>query len=155
MFVGTLVTAAVTGLVAAPLLDLSLLEGLLLGAVLSATDGAAVFALLRGSRLKKRVERTLEGESGFNDPIAVLLVIVLIEAITKPDLAASDVAVKVVAELAFGAAIGIAIGRFGAGSLRRIHLESSGLYPVATFALAAISFGAADWLGGSASSRST
>ena len=147
--VGTLVTAALTGLVAAPLLGISTLEGLLLGAVLSSTDGAAVFALLRGSKLSRRVERTLEGESGFNDPIAVLLVLVLIEAITAPDLAASAIVWKVVAELGFGAVIGLAVGRLGMSGLKRLHLESAGLYPVATFALAAISFGAADSVGGS------
>ena len=76
---GTLVTAVVTGLAAAWLFDLSTLEGLLLGAMLAATDGAAIFALLRGSTLKRRLARTLEGEAGFNDPVAVLLVLGFIE----------------------------------------------------------------------------
>ncbi len=71
---GTIVTAAITGLVAAPLLGISTLEGLLLGAVLSSTDGAAIFALLRGSQLRRDLARSLEAESGFNDPVAVLLV---------------------------------------------------------------------------------
>ena len=73
--VGTLVTAVVTGFAAVGLFDLSTLNGLLLGSVLAATDGAAIFALLRGSTLKRRLATTLEGESGFNDPVAVLLVL--------------------------------------------------------------------------------
>ena len=73
--VGTLVTAIISGFAAAWLFDLTLLEGLLLGSILSSTDGAAIFALLRGSTLRRRLARTLEGESGFNDPLAVLLVL--------------------------------------------------------------------------------
>src|SRR3954453_16962439 len=67
-FIGTLVTALIAGLAAWLLFDLSLLEGLLLGSIVSATDGAAIFALLRGSTLRRKVAITLEGESGFNDP---------------------------------------------------------------------------------------
>src|ERR671931_31458 len=74
-FAGTLLTALVAGMAASWLFDLSLLEGLLLGSIVSATDGAAIFALLRRSSLDRRVARTLEGESGLNDPLAVLLVI--------------------------------------------------------------------------------
>src|SRR3954451_9125077 len=73
--VGTIVTAVITGLAAAWLFDLTTLEGLLLGSIFASTDGAAIFALLRGSTLRRKVARTLEGEAGFNDPIAVLLVV--------------------------------------------------------------------------------
>jgi len=76
---GTMLTALISGLAAAWLLDLSLLEGMLVGAIVSATDGAAIFALLRGSTLKRRLARTLEGEAGMNDPVAVLLVLGFIE----------------------------------------------------------------------------
>ena len=65
---GTLVTAVVTGLAAYWLLDLTLLQGMLVGAIVSATDGAAIFALLRGSTLKRRLARTLEGEAGHERP---------------------------------------------------------------------------------------
>ena len=67
------------------LFDLDTLEGLLLGSIIAATDGAAIFALLRGSTLRRRLARTLEGEAGFNDPVAVLLVIGFIDWIEKPD----------------------------------------------------------------------
>ncbi|MEA2427023.1 MAG: potassium/hydrogen antiporter, partial [Thermoleophilaceae bacterium] len=82
--VGTLITAGIAGLAAAWLFDLTTLEGLLVGAVLSSTDGAAIFALLRNSTLRRKLARTLEGESGFNDPIAVLLVIGFIHWIQQP-----------------------------------------------------------------------
>ena len=73
--VGTAITAAVTGLSAASLFGFSTKDGLLLGAVLSSTDGAAIFALLRGSSLSRKLAQTLEAESGLNDPVAVLLVL--------------------------------------------------------------------------------
>src|SRR6476620_1706433 len=82
--VGTVITAVVTGFAAVLLFDLSTLNGLLLGSVLAATDGAAIFALLRGSTLKRRLATTLEGESGFNDPVAVLLVLGFIDWIERP-----------------------------------------------------------------------
>ena len=65
---GTLGTAVISGLAAAWLFDLSTLEGLLLGAIISSTDGAAIFALLRGSTLRRRLARTLEGEAGLQRP---------------------------------------------------------------------------------------
>jgi potassium/hydrogen antiporter len=73
--VGTMVTAFITGFAAAGLFGFSTLEGLLLGAILASTDGAAIFALLRSSTLKRRLASTLEAESGLNDPVALLLVL--------------------------------------------------------------------------------
>src|SRR5207244_8743668 len=89
-FVGTLATAALTGVAAKLLFDFTTLEACLVGSILAATDGAAVFALLRGSTLRRRLAKTLEGESGLNDPIAVLLVVALIAAITQPAYQFSD-----------------------------------------------------------------
>src|SRR3954454_6250113 len=89
-FLGTLMTAAISGVVATWLFDLSLLEGLLLGSIVSATDGAAIFGLLRESTLRRRLARTLEGETGLNDPVAVLLVIGLIDWIQVPDYGLGD-----------------------------------------------------------------
>ena len=66
--VGTIVTALIGGLAAAWLFDLSTLEGMLLGAILAATDGAAIFAVLRGSTLRRKLARTLEGEAGPERP---------------------------------------------------------------------------------------
>ncbi len=147
--VGTLLTAIVTGLAAYLLLDLTLLEGLLVGSIVSATDGAAIFALLRGSTLKRRLARTLEGEAGMNDPVAVLLVIGFIEWIDKPDYGVLDMGVLLVQQLGIGAIVGGAVGWLAVQAFRRANLATGGLYPVASLAVVAIAFGAADVLHGS------
>src|SRR5918997_238960 len=67
---GTIVTAGIVGLAASWLLGFTTLEGLLLGSIVAATDSAAIFSVLRGSSLNRRVAQTLQGESGFNDPVA-------------------------------------------------------------------------------------
>ena len=93
--VGTVLTAVVTGLVAAWLFDFDTTEGLLVGSIVAGTDGAAIFALLRGSTLRRRLARTLEGESGLNDPIAVLLVRRVHPPPAEPGLRAAGVPVAV------------------------------------------------------------
>src|SRR5947199_3799118 len=82
--IGTLGTAVITGLTAAWLFGFTPIEGLLLGSVVASTDGAATFALLRGSTLRRRLARTLEGEAGLNDPVAVLLVVGFIDWTLPP-----------------------------------------------------------------------
>jgi cell volume regulation protein A len=146
---GTFLTAAITGLAAAWLFDLGTLEGLLLGSIVAATDGAAIFALLRGSTLRRRLARTLEGESGFNDPVAVLLVIGFIEWIEQPSYGALDMLLLFVRQLGIGAVAGLLVGWLAVQGLRRVRLDTAGLYPVATLATAALAFGAADSLEGS------
>jgi potassium/hydrogen antiporter len=147
--VGTVLTAVLAGLTAWVLFDLTALEGLLLGAILSATDGAAIFALLRGSTLNRRLARALEGESGFNDPIAVFLVIGFIDWIQNPGYGLDDLALLFVTEMGIGAAIGVAVGWLAVQGFRRAELATAGLYPVGSLAMAALSFGAADTLHGS------
>jgi cell volume regulation protein A len=147
--IGTIVTAVVTGLVAAALFHESTLDGLLLGSILAATDGAAIFALLRGSTLKRRIATTLEGESGFNDPVAVLLVLGFIEWLEHPSYGVGDMAVLFVREIGIGLGIGAAVGVAAVWALRRARLATAGLYPAATLAVAALAFGGADALHGS------
>ncbi|MEA2467209.1 MAG: potassium/hydrogen antiporter, partial [Thermoleophilaceae bacterium] len=147
--VGTLVTAAISGLVAAWLFDLSTLEGLLLGSIFASTDGAAIFALLRGSTLRRKLARTLEGEAGFNDPIAVLLVVGFIDWIQKPDYGLIDMIGLFAQQIGIGAVAGLGVGWLAVQGLRRISLATAGLYPVATIATAALAFGAADSVHGS------
>jgi cell volume regulation protein A len=147
--VGTVATAAIAGLAAAWLFDLSVLEGLLIGAILSATDGAAVFTLLRGTRLPQRVALTLEGEAGFNDPVAVLLVLLVIDLIVKPHYGVGDAIVFFAREVAVGAAVGLLVGRIARFALTRAAGYPSGLVVVASAAAAAIAFGGAGALEGS------
>jgi len=147
--VGTLATALVAGFTASALFDLTTLEGLLLGAIVASTDGAAVFALLRGSTLRRKVARTLEGEAGMNDPVAILLVFGFIEWIQDPAFGIGDLLVLLVEELGLGLVVGLAVGFAAARLLARVQLASAGLYPVASLAAAAVAYGAAEVLHGS------
>ncbi|MFL5821369.1 MAG: potassium/proton antiporter [Solirubrobacteraceae bacterium] len=147
--IGTAGTAAIAGLAAMALFQLSLLEGLLLGAIVSATDGAAIFALLRRSPLPSRIARTLEGEAGLNDPIAVLLVLAIIEFIRRPGYGATDVALFFVQQLGLGALVGVAVGWIAATALKHAGAMPAGLALVASFSTAAVAYGAAGALHGS------
>src|SRR5262245_50169335 len=142
--VGTLVTAAIAGFAAKLIFDLSLLEGMLVGAAIAATDSAAIFAVLRNSTVEKRLARSLEGESGMNDPVALLLVIGFIEWIQEPGYGVADMAELLVVKLAVGIAIGVLVGKAGALILERVRLPSDGLYPVTTMAIAGLSYGIAE-----------
>jgi cell volume regulation protein A len=147
--VGTLLTAAVCGLAATWLFDFSLLEGLLLGSIIASTDGAAIFALLRGSSLTRRLARTLEGEAGMNDPIAVLLVVGFIDWLQLPDYGLLDMVGLFAREVGIGALVGVGIGLLAVRAFQRVELATPGLYPVASIATAALAFGAASVLHGS------
>jgi cell volume regulation protein A len=110
--------------------------------VLAPTDAAAVFSVLRKLPLPPRLAGTLEGESGLNDPPAVLAVTLLsgFDAhLPSPALIAGEIAWQ----LAAGAAIGILAGAAGALALRHVALPASGLYPIAILALIVASYGAA------------
>jgi potassium/hydrogen antiporter len=147
--VGTILTALLTGFVAAWVFDLSTLEGLLVGSIIAATDAAAIFSVLRTSTLRRRLAQTLEGESGINDPVAVLLVLGFIDWIQGPDYGIIDMVAFFAQQLSIGLAVGLAAGFAGVELLKRSRLASGGLYPVATLAIAAIAFGGADVLDGS------
>ncbi len=149
--VGVLVTTLATGLLAAWLLGLPVLEGLLLGAIVGSTDAAAVFAVLRGQgmNLDERLTRTLEVESGSNDPMAIFLTIGLIEVL----LGQSDLGVGLLGlffmQMGVGTAVGLAVGKGATLLINRISLDSAGLYPVLTAATGLFAFGLAAALGGS------
>jgi cell volume regulation protein A len=147
--VGTIVTAVIVGLAAGWLLDLETEEGLLLGSIVAATDGAAVFSVLRGSSIPRRLARLLEGESGLNDPVAIVLVLGLIELIDDPSHGVWDIIALGVQELAIAAVVGVVVGRLAIEGFRRARFGTSGLYPVASIATAALSFGVADVIHGS------
>jgi potassium/hydrogen antiporter len=146
---GTLGTCVLCGFAASWLFDLPTLEGMLLGAIISSTDGAAIFALLRESTLRRPLARTLEGEAGFNDPVAVLLVIGFIDWIQLPDYGAVDMLGLFAREMGIGAVVGIGVGWLAVLALRRTRLASPGLYPVATLSAAGLAFGGAATLHGS------
>jgi cell volume regulation protein A len=147
--IGTAVTAVVAGLAAKLIFGFDTLEGMLVGAAVAATDSAAIFAVLRRSTLEKRLARSLEGESGMNDPVALLLVIGFIEWIRKPSFGAADMAGLLALKLVLGAAIGLALGRLAVTALERVRLPTDGIYPVATIAVAALAYGLAEVAHGS------
>jgi potassium/hydrogen antiporter len=146
---GTFLTALVTGLVATLLFDLTTTEGLLLGAILSCTDGAAIFALLRQSTLRRRLARTLEGESGFNDPVAVFLTLGFVAFLDEEGYGVGDLLLEGVQELAFGLGAGVLVGKLAVPAFQRAQLATGGLYPVASLATAALAYGLADVVHGS------
>jgi potassium/hydrogen antiporter len=148
--VGTAISVAVTAAAAHLILGLDWTVAALLGAVLSPTDAAAVFSLLRQIPLPGRLVGLLEAESGFNDAPAVILVVALTGQLAGESAHPWWVLLgEEVLELAVGAVVGLAVGWAGADLLRRIALPSSGLYPIAVLGLATAAFGAADVLHGS------
>jgi cell volume regulation protein A len=146
---GTVGTAVIAGFAAAWLFDFSTLEGMLVGSIVAATDGAAIFAVLRGSTLRRRLALTLEAEAGLNDPIAVLLVVGFIDWIQHSGYGIFDMALLLGRELGIGLAIGLAAGWLGVMGLRRARLATAGAYPLGTIGIAAIAYGAAATLHGS------
>jgi cell volume regulation protein A len=146
---GTILTAVLTGVASHLLLGLGWLEGFLLGSIVAGTDSAAIFSVLRGSSLKRRLARTLEAESGLNDPVAVILVLGFIEWIQEPDFGLLDLVAVGLVELPIGAVTGAVVGTAAVAAFRRVSFATSGLYPVASIATAGIAFGLADVLHGS------
>jgi potassium/hydrogen antiporter len=142
--VGTIGTAVIAAVAAAWLFDLGTLEALIVGSAVAATDSAAIFAVLRGSNLRRRLARALEGESGMNDPVALLLVTGFIEWIEVPGFGADNLAVGFVGELAIGGAIGLLVGWGARTAFVRLDLPTPGLYPVASIGAAALSYGLAE-----------
>jgi cell volume regulation protein A len=147
--VGVAVSALLTAGAAYMLFDLSWLESVLLGAVVASTDAAAVFATLRFTHLRRRLARTLEAESGGNDPMAIALTLGLIAWIEKPDYGADDLALLVVRQIGLGLVVGIVLAAAATWLFSRIPRAIGAFVPVASVAAAALAFGAADVVGGS------
>ncbi len=149
----TVGVAATAGIVAlgAHALGFAWQPALLLGAVVSSTDAAAVFSVLRSSgiRLRHRVGTTLELESGLNDPVAVILTIGLTEAIVSGTAPSAWALLEVPTQLGIGAGVGAALGLGGRWLLQTVRLPAAGLYAVLTSAIALLAFGLPTLLGGS------
>ncbi len=148
--VGVVATAGLVGAFAR-LLGFPWGQALLLGAVVSSTDAAAVFSILRASgiQLKRRVGATLELESGLNDPMAVILTEALTSQLVSGSPLGWHTAVDVLLKLGVGAVLGLAIGWAGRLVLGRVRLPVGGLYPVLTTGLALLAFGVPELVHGS------
>jgi cell volume regulation protein A len=138
--VGLLLSVFITAGAAHLLVGLDWRQALIIGAVVSSTDAAAVFSVLRNVSLPQRVTGVLEAESGFNDAPVVILVAAF--SVTGPVDHWYELLGKITLELAIGAAIGLAVGWIGAYGLKRVALPASGLYPIAVMAIAVAAYAA-------------
>lgn len=148
--IGVLITSLVVGWFAHWIAGLSLLEGLLLGAIVSSTDAAAVFSILRsrGVRLRRDLAAVLELESGSNDPMAVFLTTAVLQMMLTPSSSIGSAAISFVQQMAFGAAAGVIFGFLAVRLLNRARLEYQGLYPAITVAMVLLTYGATALVGG-------
>jgi potassium/hydrogen antiporter len=146
--VGVAISVTVTSLLAWLVLDIDARTAVLLGAVVSSTDAAAVFAVLRALRLRRRTRAVLEAESGFNDaPVIILVTLVVSDVWT--DLDPLQAVFGFFQQMIVGAIAGVVVAQVGRLALTRLALPAAGLYPLATLAFAMLGFGVAGVLGGS------
>jgi potassium/hydrogen antiporter len=141
--VGVAISIAVVATFAHFVLGLDPALAILVGAIVSPTDAAAVFSVLRKVPLPSRLRATLEGESGFNDAPIVLLVAAATEWSLGQGLDAGPVLIVaiILGELAGGALLGVLLGLLGVWAMRRIALPASGLYPLAALGWAVLAYG--------------
>jgi cell volume regulation protein A len=149
--VGVLVTAGIIGVVMSRVFGLTLVEGLLIGAIVAPTDAAAVFSVLsgRGVGLKGRMIPLLEMESGSNDPMAIFLTVGMIQLLLNPaETTGLTLGILFVQQMGVGALVGYAAGQLLTTMINRSRLEYDGLYPVLTIAFVMLTYGATAALGG-------
>lgn len=141
---GVVVTAGSVGLFAHFALGFSLIPSLLLGSIVSSTDAAAVFGVLRARsiRLRRRLAPLLEFESGTNDPTAVFLTIGITQLAVTPSLSPWTLLPRFFLEMGVGALMGLMLGWLTVRVINRARLEYDGLYPVITVAAALLAYGA-------------
>lgn len=149
--VGVAVTAILVAFCSKFVLGFSLPEGMLLGAIVSSTDAAAVFGILRSKNLAlpNRLKSLLEFESGSNDATAVFLTVGMIALISVPGFGATRFSLMFVQQMVVGTALGYGMGKLMIAVVNRIELEYEGLYPVLTLALALLTYALAAVAGGS------
>lgn len=147
--VGVLVSAALVGLLASFLTGMSFLNGMLLGAVLSSTDAAAVFSTLKSQklRLKGGVAPLLEFESGSNDPVAYMLTVALIGMIKRPNDGIAVYLLMLLRQIGLGALIGVTLGLGTVALLKRVHFNIESLYFVVGLSLMMLTYSLSAFVG--------
>ena len=147
---GVLITAVSVGFFVSFITDFTIYEGLLLGAIVSSTDAAAVFSILRAKNLglKTNLRPTLELESGSNDPMAYFLTIAFLGLVINQDLSIYSIIPLFLKQILIGGALGFAFGKLSKYMINRIRLDFEGLYPVLAIALMFITFSFTDFVGG-------
>lgn len=148
--IGVFVTALCVGLFVHLVLDFSLIEGLLLGSIVSSTDAAAVFSILRnkGIGLKGSLRPLLEFESGSNDPLAYFLTITFTSIALAGDVNLGELLLKLVQQFLIGGAMGILMGKASTWLINRIKLDYDGLYAVLILGLAFFTYSVTHEMGG-------
>lgn len=147
--IGVLVTALLVGGASHKIFNLPWLESFLLGAVVSSTDAAAVFATLRFTNIKLRLARTLEAETGGNDPMAIALTIGLISWIGSPAYNLNDFISLLIHQIGLGLVIGLGLGLLATKIFARLPHSVGSFAPVASIAAAALAYGIATAVNGS------
>ncbi len=149
--IGVFTTALLVGWFARMLLGVDWLSGLLVGAIVSSTDAAAVFSVLRskGISLKGRIQPLLELESGTNDPMAVFLTIGIIQLIVSPGLSPWLLVSLFLKQMLIGGTIGWGFGRLAVPVINRLDLDAEGLYSALTVAIVLFTYGITTAAGGS------
>jgi cell volume regulation protein A len=147
---GVLVTAGVVGIFASWIFKIPIREGLLLGAIISSTDAAAVFSILRSKNisLKGQLRPLLELESGSNDPMAVFLTVGMIQLIQHAAMPWHSLIGMFLKQMALGFVIGWAVAEIFLRIIKRLRLEYEGLYAALTFSVVLLAYGAAETAGG-------
>lgn len=147
---GVLITALSVGAFVSFITDFTIYEGLLLGAIVSSTDAAAVFSILRSKNLalKSNLRPTLELESGSNDPMAYFLTIAFLGLAINQDESIYSIIPFFLQQIIIGTILGFGFGKLSKIIINRIKLDFEGLYPVLAIALMFISFSATDFFGG-------
>ena len=147
---GVLFTAVLSGTFIWLITDFTIYESLLLGSIVSSTDAAAVFSILRSKSLalKKNLRATLELESGSNDPMAYVLTIAFLSLIVNKDLSFYSIIPLFLMQMVIGGVAGLVFGKLSKIIINKIKLDYEGLYPVLVIALMFITFSATDFVGG-------
>ena len=147
---GVLLTASAIGIFTYLITDLTLLECLLLGSIVSATDAAAVFSILRTRNigLKANLRPLLELESGSNEPMAYVLTISFTYLIANGDATITKLVLKFFQEMIVGGLLGLVLGKLMVFTINKASLEIEGLYPVLIMAMIFFTFAITDLLGG-------
>jgi len=148
--IGVLITTVVVGVFASYVLHFTLIEGMLLGAIVSSTDAAAVFSILRTRNigLKGNIRPLLEFESGSNDTMAYFLTISIVGLMVHPEMSIVDLIPQFFKAMILGAACGYAAGKLLVFVVNKISLDVDGLYPVLVMALMFFTFSFTDTIGG-------
>ncbi|REG87669.1 potassium/proton antiporter [Winogradskyella sediminis] len=147
---GVFLTAAGLGVFVYVVTDFTIYESLLLGSIVSSTDAAAVFSILRSKNLalKTNLRPTLELESGSNDPMAYVLTLACLSLVINQDQSVFNMLLMFFQQMILGGVAGFAFGRLSKIIINRIKLGFEGLYPVLVIALMFITFSATDFVGG-------